>query len=51
MIGSMKFYKGVAGARKVVISDDASDVVRNAAGVLRIMCRSKWEKWVEDHQD
>ena len=43
MIGSMKFYKGVAGARKVVISDDASDVVRNAAGVLRIMCRSKWE--------
>lgn len=47
---SLKFYEDVAGASKVVISDDTSDVIRNAAAVFRIMCRSQWEKWVEEHQ-
>lgn len=46
---SMTFYNDVAGVSKVVISE-ASDVVCSTAETLRIMCRSRWDKWVKEQQ-
>lgn len=46
----MLFYREVAGARKIVISDGTSNIIRNAAITFRILCRSKWDLWVSEQE-
>lgn len=44
---SRDFYADQNGVMKVVVSRETSDAVKKAATNLRIMCRSKWDTWVE----
>ncbi|KAL6647319.1 hypothetical protein ACP70R_014756 [Stipagrostis hirtigluma subsp. patula] len=41
----LSFYEEKGEATEVIISEETSAVVKNAAETFRIMCRSKWDTW------